>query len=239
MKVGVTLPQFRDDAGPALEAVRHAEASGLDGVFVFDHLWPLGRPDRPALHGPTLLGAIAAETVRISVGTLVARVGLLPDAVLVHTLVSLDRIAGGRLIAGLGIGDRLSRAENAAYGVAFPPVAARRAALARVCRSLRARGVVTWVGGRRAATLAVGRAEADGVNLWQAPADEVAAEAARGGVDVTWGGQLDLSPGAGTDVAEALSDLARTGASWAVVAPVGAAWPDAVDTITAARAYVN
>ncbi len=42
MRVGVTLPTFRDDAA-ALDAARRAEALGLDGVFVFDHLWPLGQ----------------------------------------------------------------------------------------------------------------------------------------------------------------------------------------------------
>src|SRR5204862_6311366 len=110
LNVGITLPQFREEAGPALEVARSAEAAGLDGVFVFDHLWPLGRPDRPALHSTTLLGALAAETSRVTLGTLVARVGLVPNAVLVHALVTLHRIAGdGRFIAGLGTGDRANR----------------------------------------------------------------------------------------------------------------------------------
>jgi alkanesulfonate monooxygenase SsuD/methylene tetrahydromethanopterin reductase-like flavin-dependent oxidoreductase (luciferase family) len=162
VRIGITLPQFRDDAEPAVEIARQAEAAGLDGVFVFDHLWRIARPDEPALHGLTLLGALAAETERVTVGTLVARIGLLPDAVLVHTFTTLGRMAGSRLIAGLGVGDAVSRSENVAYGVPFAPAAERRASLAACCRRLRSLSITTWVGGLSAGTRAVGRAEADG-----------------------------------------------------------------------------
>ncbi|HUP70045.1 MAG TPA: LLM class flavin-dependent oxidoreductase [Acidimicrobiales bacterium] len=240
MKIGITLPQFRDDAEPALEAAVLAQSAGLDGVFVFDHLWPIGRPDRPALHGPTLLGAIAAATSKVAVGTLVARVGLVPDAVLVHQFATVRRIAGPRLIAGLGIGDHLSRPENEAYGVPLRPVAERRAQMASVCRSLRGLGVTVWVGGRAPATRAIGRTEAGAVNLWQATPDEVAAEVSRGDAEVTWGGQVDLSPGSGSGsgsgVTTLLSELAGAGAAWAVVAPVGVSWPAAIEALGAAAA---
>ena len=234
MKVGVTLPQFRDDAEPALEAARAAEAAGLDGVFVFDHLWPLGRPDRPALHGPTLAAALTVETDRVAVGTLVARVGVLPDAVLVHTLVGLHRIAGDRLIAGLGIGDHHSRAENLAYGVPFRPRAERLASLVDLCRRLRRRGVTTWVGATSPETHAVAGPEADAVNVWGVAPGAVGAAAAASGVPATWAGQVDCSAPTGPDVGSLLRAVAATGATWAVVAPVGAPWPEAVDTIAAA-----
>lgn len=239
MRVGITLPQFHDDAEPAFDAARRAEDAGLDGVFVFDHLWPIGRPDRPALHGPTLLGALAAETGSVAVGTLVARVGLVPDALLVHQFATVQRIAGPRLVAGLGIGDHLSRAENEAYGVAFRAVAERRAALTNVCRRLRALDIAVWVGGSAPATLAIARAEAGVVNLWGTGPEEVAAEAAHPGGEVTWGGQVDLAPASTTDVAALLASLADAGATWAVVAPVGAPWPAAVEAMATARATVR
>lgn len=237
--MGITLPQFGDQAEPVFEVARQAEAAGLDGVFVFDHLWPIGRPDRPALHGPTLLAALAAETGRIAVGTLVARIGLVPDAVLVHQFATVRRIAGDRLIAGLGIGDHLSAPENQAYGVELASVSERRTSLASVCRSLRGLGVTTWVGGRAPATRAVGRAEAGAVNLWQAGVEEVAAEAAGHRGEVTWGGQVDLGTGGGGDIAALLASLAGADATWAVLAPVGASWPVAVEAIAAGAATVR
>ena len=235
MKVGVTLPQFRDDAGPALDTARRAEAAGLDGVFVFDHLWPLRQPARPALAGFPLAAALAAETEAVAVGTLVARVGVLPDAVLGHTLLTLARIAGPRLIAGLGVGDAMSRAENAAYGAPFLPRTSRLASLVEVCRRLRRRGVTTWVGGASAAITAVARDEADGLNLWDVDVDAVkqAAAALPAEVAVTWAGQVDLAAD-GVDLGRFLHEVAATGATWAVVAPLGVPWPAAVESVAAA-----
>ncbi|MEO7442018.1 MAG: hypothetical protein ABIW46_00630, partial [Acidimicrobiales bacterium] len=139
-------------------------------------------------------------------------------------------MAGDRLIAGVGIGDRISRAENLAYGVPFAPAAVRRAALAEVCRRLRRRGIVTWVGGLSAGTRAIARAGADAVNLWGVDAGRLLAEPA--GVPVTWGGQVDMAT---TDVGAKLAGLAAAGATWAVVAPRGVPWDRAVEILDSAR----
>ncbi|HWC11066.1 MAG TPA: LLM class flavin-dependent oxidoreductase [Acidimicrobiales bacterium] len=241
MRVGITLPQFRDDAEPALAVARAAEAVGLDGVFVFDHLWPLGQPDRPALHSHVLLGALSAETERVTLGPLVARMGLVPNAVLVHALATLHRMLGPRLLATLGTGDAGNRAENEAYGVGYAPAAERVAALLDCLRRLRAGGVPTWVGGR---SRAVRRAalESDGWNRWGVDAATFAAEVAafrelgplrsghagpplrsghagpplrsvHAGPEVSWGGQVLV----GRTEAEAAEKLARIGARPALV----------------------
>ena len=221
VRVGITLPQFRDDAEPALARARAAEAAGLDGVFVFDHLWPLHQPDRPALHSLVLLGALAAETERVTLGPLVARVGLLPNAVLVHALASVHRMIGPRLLVTLGTGDEGNRPENEAYGVPYPPVAQRVAELVDSVRRLRAEGVATWVGGRSRAVRRVA-SEADGWNRWGADVATFAAEVAdlqeaaavatgrpseTTRVDVSWGGQVLV----GRTEAEAAAKLARIG----------------------------
>ena len=49
IRTGVVLPTFRETPDDALEAARLAFASGVDGVFCYDHIWPMGEPDRPAL----------------------------------------------------------------------------------------------------------------------------------------------------------------------------------------------
>lgn len=241
MRVGVTLPQFRHDAEAAIAVARRAEAVGIDGVFVFDHLWPLGQRMRPALHSLTLLGALAAETETVSMGPLVARVGLMPDAVLVHTLVSLHRMLGGRLIAALGTGDSLNREENEAYGVPFRPAAERLASLKTCCGQLRAAGVTTWVGGRSTAIRAAAE-EADGWNSWGTDVTTFKAEAATvaAGRALTWAGQVligrtraeadaklrahgarpGLVSGTVDDLVGHLRGLADTGASWAICAPL-------------------
>ncbi|HEV7888108.1 MAG TPA: LLM class flavin-dependent oxidoreductase [Acidimicrobiales bacterium] len=232
MKVGMTLPQFRDDPEPALAVALDAEAAGLDGVFVFDHLWSIAQPARPALHWQALLGALAGSTERIALGTLVARVGLVPDPVLVNALGSVHRMIGDRLIAGIGAGDRLSQAENEAYGVPFPPAAERLAAVGRVADGLRERGITTWVGGRSPGARDTAIAHADALNLWDAPVEEVAAERA---VAVTWGGLVHPED----DLAVLLAGLAGAGAEWAVLAPVGFQWHEAVTVIGSLSAGVR
>ena len=234
MRVGLTLPQFQERPELCVEVAGLAEEAGLDGVFAFDHLWAIGRPDHPAVHGPSLVAALGVETERLRVGTLVARVGVLPDEALVAAFATLADIAGERLVAGLGVGDRLSVQENRAYGVPFGPAAHRRASMARCCRQLRRLGIETWVGGLSAGTRSVGRREADAVNLWEPPAGAVAEEAARpDAVAVTWGGRVDLS--GQVDVAALLRSLAEAGAAWAVVAPIGLPWPEAVQALAGAR----
>jgi alkanesulfonate monooxygenase SsuD/methylene tetrahydromethanopterin reductase-like flavin-dependent oxidoreductase (luciferase family) len=145
MKVGITLPQFRDEADSCLDAAHRAEDLGIDGVFCFDHLWPMGQPDRPAISSAPLLGAMAASTSTIVVGTLVARVGLVPDEVLVAVLASLSSLSTGRLIAGIGTGDHLSRDENLAYGLPFASADERRSSLAVVASAVRRLGIPVWV----------------------------------------------------------------------------------------------
>ncbi len=239
MKVGLTLPQFQERPEACIEVARQAEEAGLDGVFTFDHLWAIGRPDHPCLHGTSLLAALAVETERVQVGTLVARIGLWPDSVLEAILATVDDIASHRLVAGLGVGDRLSKDENRAYGVGFAPASERRASLARCCRNLRHSGIETWVGGLSPETQAVGRAEADAVNMWDVGPAAVAAEVERpDAVGVTWGGRVDLS-GAGDAAGAVLRSLASAGATWAVVAPIGVPWPEAVEAVAGARGALS
>ena len=96
VKLGITLPSFRDDPTRALEIAAAAEAAGLDGVFLYDHLFRRA-PDgsrRPALELLAMMGAVAAETRRVAIGSLVARATLRPPAVLASGFDTALRIAG-------------------------------------------------------------------------------------------------------------------------------------------------
>jgi len=266
VRIGISLPQFRHDADAALAAAGAAEAAGLDGVFVFDHLWPLGHPERPALYGNVLLGALAAETERLVMGPFVARVGVVPDDVLVNAMITLHAMLGDRLLVTLGTGDSANRAENEAYGVGFAPVADRVAAVVRCLGQLRASGVVTWVGGRSKAVRRVA-ANSDGWNVWGDDvagfATEVAGFAAEeGGQDVatSWGGQVlvgrttgevraklalhgdrpGLIHGTVDDLGRHLRALAATGTAWAVCAPIDVGSdPGAIENVAEAAAMAR
>ncbi len=243
MKIGVTLPTFTSDARRALRAAETAERCGLDGVFAFDHLWPLGRPGSPALWSFGVLAAVAAMTERVRIGPLVARVGLLPDADLLGAFAALAQVAGpSRVIAGVGSGDHLSAPENRAYGVDYPHAAARLADVERVAATLIGRGLTTWVGGRSPAIAGVASRSGAARNLWGAGAEELTSAGAHEGhvLRVTWGGQVLVGrdraeadelagrfgarPGlvAGTvdEVAAHLAGLRAAGAAWCVCSPL-------------------
>ena len=214
MKVGISLPQFRPTADACLEAARLAEATNaVDGLFVFDHVWAIGNPSRPSLSAWPLLGALAAETERVAVGTLVARVSLLPNAVLAHNLETLHRMLGDRLIAGLGAGDKLSKAENEHVDVPFPSAAERLAELDDACRRTCALGMQTWVGGLSDTVHDLAVEHGVALNLWGVEAERVAAV---DDVEVTWGGVSPKEPDA---IADLLGRLADAGATWAVLGP--------------------
>ncbi len=142
---GVQLPNFSgfapDDlfdhvAGLAVTA----ETSGFDSVWVMDHYFqlpPLGGPDEPMLEAYTLLGALAARTERVQLGTLVTGVTYRNPALLAKIVTTLDVISKGRAI--LGIGGAWYDVEHRALGVEYPSDRVRLDMLeeaVQVCRAM-------------------------------------------------------------------------------------------------------
>src|SRR5881296_2788624 len=97
-----------------VEAAQHAEQDGYDSVWVGDSL--LARPRGEPL---TLLAAVAGATTRVTLGTAVLLPLLRHPLSLAHGLATLDRIAKGRVVVGIGPGAELpgTHAELAALGV--------------------------------------------------------------------------------------------------------------------------
>lgn len=233
MKVGLCLPMFRRDADTAIDVARRAEDEGLDGVFCFDHLFPIGRPDRPSLAAVPVLAALAGSTARVQLGPLVTRVGLAPEALVVQALVTIHEQSGGRLIAGLGAGDRLSRPEHDAYGLAFPSAADRVASVIRLADALVDRGVRTWLGGRSSAIKAAAIEHADGWNCWEGDASDFEGFPA-GRKELSWGG---LPP---PDLEGHLVDLRALGVAWVVYGPAPSIdWPAFVHKLAGAARAVQ
>lgn len=183
MKVGILAPQFLTSPNAALTTADEAERLGVDGVFVFDHLWSLDKPQwTPSQSAIPLLSALAARSNTLTVGTLVARVGIEPNDLLYNQIMTVAEIADGRFIAGLGIGDKLSIRENKAYGVEFPPRAERLEVLRDLARRLKASGVTVWLGGRSAEIRAVAVEIGVLVNQWSADVRDLKATDTWGGV---------------------------------------------------------
>lgn len=107
-------------------AVAHAaEEGGFDGFFRSDHYLRMG--DGSPLPGPTdtwvTLGAIARETSRIRLGTLVCSATFRLPGPLAVAVAQVDQMSGGRVELGIGAG--WFDDEHTAYGIPFPTLKER------------------------------------------------------------------------------------------------------------------
>jgi Luciferase-like monooxygenase len=210
VKLGVLLPTFRDGAEDALAFAAQAIEAGVNGLFAYDHLWPMGSPTRPSLAPFSLLAAVARRHDAIIVGPLVARIGLVGTPHLVEEFMTLERVAPGRVICALGSGDKLSAAENEAYDILIRSADERRALMAETALELRDRMPV-WFGAGNDETNRVAREVGATINLWDATPQRVRDMKTSG--EVSWAGPTS------SDLAATLSAVRDAGASWAVLAP--------------------
>ncbi len=143
--IGVQLPNFSGVEAEALfehtaNLAQAAEAAGYHSVWVMDHFFqlpPLGGPDQPMLEAYTLLGALAARTERVQLGTLVTGVTYRNPGILAKIVTTLDVVSKGR--ANLGIGAAWYDVEHKALGVDYPPDGERLDMLeeaVQICRAM-------------------------------------------------------------------------------------------------------
>lgn len=101
---GVTIPQIKRTWDEAKSASIEFEAMGYDSLWVCDHLYGPQSPSIPILEAWSLVSAVAAITDRVEIGTLVTPAGMRNPAQLGKVIATIDNIAGGRIIPGLGAG---------------------------------------------------------------------------------------------------------------------------------------
>jgi len=124
-----TEPQQGADYQTLRNVTLAAEELGFDAFFRSDHYLKMG--DVSGLPGPTdawaTLAALAVETSRIRLGTLMTAATFRLPGPLAITVAQVDQMSGGRVEFGLGAG--WYEAEHAAYGIPFPPLGERFDAL--------------------------------------------------------------------------------------------------------------
>jgi F420-dependent oxidoreductase-like protein len=118
-------PQQGATYADQLRVAKATEDLGFDAFFRSDHYLSMG--DGDGLPGPTdswvTLGALARETRRIRLGTLVNAATFRLPGPLAIAVAQVDEMSGGRVELGLGAG--WFDAEHEAYGIPFPAVGER------------------------------------------------------------------------------------------------------------------
>ncbi len=142
----LVLSPFAADGAELVEIAGLADRLGFDGVWTLDHFSGsmLGRPwSRDPF---TLLGGFAAATTRVRVGPLVANMVNRHPAQLASAASTLQSMAGGRAVLGIGSGaapgSRFA-GEQTAIGRELTHAAGRRRHLIETIESVR----LIWAGG--------------------------------------------------------------------------------------------
>jgi alkanesulfonate monooxygenase SsuD/methylene tetrahydromethanopterin reductase-like flavin-dependent oxidoreductase (luciferase family) len=105
VRFGLFIPQFGDLADPRRVAglAASAEQAGWSGFFLWDHV--LSAPGVPVADAWITMAAVATATRRIRFGAMVTPLARRRPWALARQVSTLDRLSGGRLVLGVGLGD--------------------------------------------------------------------------------------------------------------------------------------
>jgi alkanesulfonate monooxygenase SsuD/methylene tetrahydromethanopterin reductase-like flavin-dependent oxidoreductase (luciferase family) len=148
LRVGIQLPEVeREVRWPELlDLARAIEDLGFDALWVGEHLlyrWE-DRPPRGPWEAWSTMAALAAATSRVTIGPLVACTAFHNAAILAKQAATIDEIAGGRFVLGLGAG--WNETEFRAFGIPFDHRIDRFEEAFTIIRTLLQEGAVDFDG---------------------------------------------------------------------------------------------
>jgi probable F420-dependent oxidoreductase len=148
VRVGIQLPEVeREVRWPELlDMARAIEDLGYDAIWVGEHLlyrWPDREPRGP-WEAWTLMAALAAVTSGVTIGPLVACTNFHNPALLAKQASTIDEIAGGRFVLGLGAG--WNETEFQAFGFPFDHRIGRFEEAFTIIRTLLREGAIDFDG---------------------------------------------------------------------------------------------
>ncbi|MBM6401739.1 LLM class F420-dependent oxidoreductase [Phycicoccus sonneratiae] len=146
-RFGFTLMTEQNGPKELVDAAVRAEDAGFDLLVSSDHFSPWLTEQGHAPYAWTVLGAVAQATSRVEMATYITCPTMrYHPAVVAQKAATLQVLADGRFVLGLGSGENLN---EHVIGQGWPPVAQRQDMLAEaieVIRALHTGELVTWRG---------------------------------------------------------------------------------------------
>ena len=128
-------PNPRSDYDATKILAQHAETTGWDGIWLADHFLPDENELIPVHESWITLAALARDVPRVRLGTLVAGNTYRHPALLANMVSTLDNLAEGRVVLGLGAG--WQKNEHEAYGLDYGTTGSRLDRLEEACQILK------------------------------------------------------------------------------------------------------
>lgn len=106
LKFGYVLPHYPLEL--ICENAILAESTGFDSIWMTDHMVGIGFKKWHSLEALSVLAGLSSRTKRATLGVCVSDPHRRHPAVLAHTLTTLDILAGGRTMLGIGAGEAMN-----------------------------------------------------------------------------------------------------------------------------------
>jgi alkanesulfonate monooxygenase SsuD/methylene tetrahydromethanopterin reductase-like flavin-dependent oxidoreductase (luciferase family) len=112
MKFGIDLPIMGPygDVNVLVDLARETERAGWDGFFIWDQITGFGADNVADVQ--VTLAAVAIATTRIKLGCLITPLARRRPAKYAREAMTLDRLSGGRLVCGVGLGNSTEEFED-------------------------------------------------------------------------------------------------------------------------------
>jgi F420-dependent oxidoreductase-like protein len=121
-----------------VQLAQSAEEAGFELITVMDHFYQItgvGPEEQPMLEGYTALAALARETSKVKLATMVTGVTYRNPALVAKMITTIDVISKGRAICGMGAA--WNESEHVGYGFDFPPIKERMDRLEEAARIIK------------------------------------------------------------------------------------------------------
>jgi F420-dependent oxidoreductase-like protein len=125
-------PNPRSDYEATKTLAQHAEATGWDGIWLADHFLPDEDELIPVHECWITMAALARDVPRVRLGSLVTGNPYRHPAVLANMVATLDNLADGRVVLGMGSG--WQKNEHEAYGIEYGTAGYRLRKLEEACQ---------------------------------------------------------------------------------------------------------
>ena len=128
----VGIPDASEQYEAMTRAARAADEAGFDSIWVYDHFHTVPEPTlETTFEAWTITAGLVRDTQRVREGQMVTCNGYRNPALLAKMASTVDAMAHGRLICGLGAG--WYEHEWRAYGYGFPEVPQRMGMFREAC----------------------------------------------------------------------------------------------------------